>query len=85
MSRLKLLISPTNISSTICRRPGTGFRFRVSRMAARVRAAMMIHDTTTDWDTGMPPKTGMVKATGFSSWAVNSALTSSKSHPSSPG
>ena len=76
------LISSTNHSSTSWTRPGFSCRrWRVMRKAARASSAMRIQLTSTDCDTGIPPKMGMVKAVGFSSCAVNSSLICSKISP----
>ena len=84
----KLFTHVTADSSIACPRPGTIFRLRVKSRTAIMMNAIMPHMTTMDSCTGIPPNSGMVKATSVCSSSANaspifspSSLTSSFAVP----
>ena len=79
----KPLRNCTAHSSAACTLPGLRtLSFRVSTRESTVSSAMMIHDTTTESATGMPPSTGMVKAVLLPSSLTRDSLNASSKHTS---
>lgn len=69
----KLFTHVTADSSIACPRPGTIFRLRVKSRTTIMMNAIMPHMTTMDSCTGIPPNSGMVKATSVCSSSANAS------------
>ena len=79
---VKPLRNSTAISRHSCGLPGSrSFNRRVPSAAARISAPITSQDTTTDRVTGIPPKSGIVKATGVWSSSIRRTLICSKKPP----
>ena len=80
---MKPLRNCTAHSRAICTLPGLRtLSFRVSSRESTTSKAIMIHVTTTESATGMPPSTGMVKTVLFPSSLTSDSLNSSSKHTS---